>query len=170
MARDKGIAVENWEHLEVREQFFDKFDIADININLLLFQSGYLTVKKRLEDTYVLSYPNKEVEQALFNNLMEAYSGHSPEDSEKLLKEIKGSLEKKQMASFIDQMKAFIASIPYNLAEAGAERYYHLVFYLVLKSLVRKSIPGEIYQSRQERCCRRDREFHLYYRIQNRER
>ena len=68
----KKIAVENWEHLEVREQFFDKFDIADISINLMLFQTGYLTVKKRLEDTYVLSYPNQEVEQALLNSLMEA--------------------------------------------------------------------------------------------------
>lgn len=38
----------------------------------MLFQTGYLTVKKRLEDTYVLSYPNQEVEQALLNSLMEA--------------------------------------------------------------------------------------------------
>lgn len=140
LIKEKKIAVENWEHLEVREQFFDKFDIADININLMLFQTGYLTVKKRLEDTYVLSYPNREVEQALLNNLMEAYSGHSLEDSEKLIKNIKESLEKKQMDSFIDQMKAFIASIPYNLVEADAERFYHLVFYLVLKLL-----DGRIY-------------------------
>jgi hypothetical protein len=72
LIKGKQIAVENWEHLEVREQFFDKFDIADININLMLFQTGYLTVKKRLEDTYVLSYPNREVEQALLNSLKEA--------------------------------------------------------------------------------------------------
>ena len=141
LIKGKQIAVENWEHLEVREQFFDKFDIADININLMLFQTGYLTVKKRLEDIYVLSYPNREVEQALLNNLMEAYSGHSLEDSEKLIKNIKESLEKKQMDSFIDQMKAFIASIPYNLVEADAERFYHLVFYLVLKLLDGKIYP-----------------------------
>jgi len=141
MVKEKGSAVENWEHLEVREQFFDKFDIADININLMLFQTGYLTVKKRLEDAYVLSYPNREVEYALLNNLMEVYSGRSLEDAEKLIKEIKESLEKKQIDSFIQQMKAFIASIPYNLVEAGAERFYHLVFYLVLKLLIGKVSP-----------------------------
>ncbi|MDQ1352265.1 MAG: hypothetical protein QG657_2571 [Acidobacteriota bacterium] len=138
MVKEKGIAVENLEYLEVREQFFDKFDIADININLMLFQTGYLTVKKRHEGTYVLSYPNKEVGHALLNNLMEVYSGHSLEDTEKLIKNVKESLEKKQVDLFIDQMKAFIASIPYNLGEAGAERFYHLVFYLVLKLLIGK--------------------------------
>ncbi len=141
LIKEKNIAVENWEYLEVREQFFDKFDIANININLMLFQTGYLTVKKRLEDTYVLSYPNREVEHALLNNLMEAYSGHSLEDTEKLIKDIKESLEKEQLDFFIDQMKAFIASIPYNLVEAGAERFYYLVFYLVLKLLIGKVYP-----------------------------
>jgi hypothetical protein len=141
MARKKGIAVENWDYLEVREQFFDKFDIADININLMFFQTGYLTVKKRLEHSYILSYPNREVEHALLNNLMEVYSGRSLEEAEKLIDDIKESLEKKQIDSFIRQMKAFIASIPYNLVESGAERFYHLVFYLVMKSLIVKVYP-----------------------------
>jgi len=141
MVKEKGIAIENWESLEVREQFFDKFDIGDINVNLMLFQTGYLTVKKRLEDIYVLSYPNQEVEHALLNNLMEAYSGHSLEDTERLIKDIKESLEKNQVAPFIDKMKAFIASIPYNLVEADAERFYHLVFYLVLKLLTGRVYP-----------------------------
>ncbi len=141
LVREKNIAVENWEYLEVPEQFFDKFDITDVNINLMLFQTGYLTIKKHIDDTYVLSYPNREVGQALLNNLMEVYSGHSQEDTKKLIKEIKESLEQKQMDSFIDRMKAFIASIPYNLVEAGAERFYHLVFYLVLKLLIGKVYP-----------------------------
>lgn len=64
MARVKGIDVKAWEELEVTEQFFDKFDIADINTSLLLFQDGYLTIKKQKGETYVLSYPNREVEEA----------------------------------------------------------------------------------------------------------
>ena len=72
---------------------------------------------------------------------MEVYSGHSLEDTKKLIKDIKESLEEKQMDSFIDRMKAFIASIPYNLVEADAERFYHLVFYLVLKLLIGKVYP-----------------------------
>jgi hypothetical protein len=64
MARMKGIDVKAWEELEVTEQFFDKFDIADINTSLLLFQDGYLTIKKQKGETFVLSYPNREVEEA----------------------------------------------------------------------------------------------------------
>ncbi len=138
MIKEKGVAVDNWESLEVGSQFFDKFDISDINIHLMFFQTGYLTVKKRFEDIYVLSYPNREVEHALVNNLIEAFSGHTSEVTQKLIKDIKESLGKKQLEKFIDTMKAFIASIPYNLIEAEAERFYHLVFYLILKLLIEK--------------------------------
>jgi len=141
MIKEKGTDAANWESLEVREQFFDKFDITNININLLLFQTGYLTIKKRIEETYILSYPNREVEHSLLNNLMETYSEYSLEETERAIKEIKESLEKKQIDTFVQRMKAFIASIPYNLIEAGAERFYHLVFYLVLKLLIGKVFP-----------------------------
>jgi hypothetical protein len=141
MIKQKGTAVQDWERMEVREQFFDKFDIANINLNLLLFQTGYLTVKSRHEELYVLSYPNKEVEQAFLYNIMEEYSGTVFENAEKLLRGIKESLAKKQVDLYIEQMKALIASIPYNLVEAGVERFYHLVFYLVMKLLTGKVFP-----------------------------
>ncbi|MCX6578623.1 MAG: hypothetical protein NT166_00390 [Candidatus Aminicenantes bacterium] len=46
-----------------------------INTSLLLFQTGYLTIKKHEGETYVLSYPNREVENAFLYNLVEEFSG-----------------------------------------------------------------------------------------------
>ncbi|PID78394.1 MAG: hypothetical protein CSA18_03880 [Deltaproteobacteria bacterium] len=53
------------ENLEVNERLLNSFDIENINIETLLFQSGYLTIKKITEDykgyTYILDFPNFEV-------------------------------------------------------------------------------------------------------------
>ncbi|HLP45616.1 MAG TPA: hypothetical protein VK469_06705 [Candidatus Kapabacteria bacterium] len=38
-------------------------------------QTGYLTIKKHEGETYVLSYPNREVENAFLYNLVEEFSG-----------------------------------------------------------------------------------------------
>ncbi|MDQ1352613.1 MAG: hypothetical protein QG657_2919 [Acidobacteriota bacterium] len=141
MARKKGIDIKVWEELMVTEQFFDKFDITDININLLLFQTGYLTIKKHEGDMYVLSYPNREVENAFLYNLVEEFSGKGEDVSGSLIREIKEALENNDVEGFIGKMKAFLASIPYNLVEGDVEKYYHLVFYLVLKPLISKVTP-----------------------------
>lgn len=53
----------------VREEFFNQFDIENIDTDLLLFQAGYLTVKKYDGERYTLSYPNKEVQSAFFHFL-----------------------------------------------------------------------------------------------------
>ncbi|MCX6578626.1 MAG: hypothetical protein NT166_00405 [Candidatus Aminicenantes bacterium] len=39
------------------------------------FQTGYLTIKKHEDETNVLSYPNREVENAFLYNLVEEFSG-----------------------------------------------------------------------------------------------
>ena len=44
------------------------FDIEEIRIEALLFQTGYLTIKEMIEEDwleYRLCYPNKEVKVAL---------------------------------------------------------------------------------------------------------
>jgi hypothetical protein len=38
-----------------------------INTSLLLFQTGYLTIKRHEGETYVLSYPNREIEEAFLS-------------------------------------------------------------------------------------------------------
>ena len=59
----------------VSEHFFNKFDIQKIDIYSLMFQTGYLTIKKRNEDDeYTLAFPNEEVRCAFESNLLEEYS------------------------------------------------------------------------------------------------
>ena len=41
-------------------------DVTGGGAELFLYQSGYLTIKNVIEDSYVLGFPNREVKKALF--------------------------------------------------------------------------------------------------------
>ncbi len=141
MARMRGLDVRGWDALEVDDSFFDKFDIANMDTDLLLFQTGYLTIKKYENETYTLSYPNREVEHALLKNLVEEFSGQRQVVSRSMGLALRKALEKNNLKGFIEKMKAFLAAIPYTLVTGDVEKYYHLVFYLVLKLAMGKVNP-----------------------------
>ncbi len=141
MARLKSVDVRSLESLVVDESFFNSFDVSMIDIDLLLFQTGYLTIKRQKDDAYFLSYPNREVEQAFTKHLLAEFAGQPPKVFNNLGSEIQNALRMNDISYFIEQMKTFLAAIPYNLVTSEAEKYYHLVFYLVLKTAMGKVSP-----------------------------
>lgn len=80
MLRNQKIKIEKLETKKVNDIFFESFDIRTytIPVLLVLFQTGYLTIKKNIfevdREKYLLTYPNKEVEEAFIHNLIESYS------------------------------------------------------------------------------------------------
>ena len=69
----------NLEHLEVDSFLTNSFDIEDLSLESILFQSGYLTVDKveRVfdNDIYHLTFPNKEVRLAFNSYLIKSLIG-----------------------------------------------------------------------------------------------
>ena len=56
---------------------FESYDVDNLEVTSMLFQTGYLTIKKRTidkqgEKLYRLSYPNKEVRNILGCSLKES--------------------------------------------------------------------------------------------------
>jgi hypothetical protein len=141
MIMEKNLNIENFENIQVREEFFNQFDIENIDTDLLLFQAGYLTIKEIHDGRYKLSYPNKEVQSAFFHFLLEKYSDKSHGDVEKIIPQIKGALKGKNISSFVEKIKALFAGIPYNISLPGYEAYYHSIIYIVLKILGIDIIP-----------------------------
>jgi hypothetical protein len=143
MARMRGLDVRGWDEFEVDDSFFDKFDIANIDTDLLLFQTGYLTIKKYENETYTLSYPNREVEHAFLNNLVEEFSGQRQAVFKDMGLALNNTLKNNNIKGFIETMQAFFAAIPYTLVTGDVEKYYHLVFYLALKLAMGKVNPEQ---------------------------
>lgn len=130
---EKGLNIEEWENLRVRRSFFSQFDIENVNPGLLLFQSGYLTIKGFDGERYLLSYPNKEVQSALFHFLLEKYSNKSHGDVEKIIPGMREALVERNMESFIETIRVLFSDIPYNISLPRYEAYYHSLIHIVLK-------------------------------------
>ncbi|MCK5807678.1 ATP-binding protein [bacterium] len=134
--RDKGIDITDLEAYPVTGSFFDKFDIVNIDIISLLFQTGYLTMKEKNRYGFtILSYPNNEVKLSFSENLLESFSRRKQSELGKISLALIEALEANDMETFQAEINALFASIPYPIFIAEKERYYHSIIYLILKLL-----------------------------------
>ncbi|MDR2399050.1 MAG: ATP-binding protein [Endomicrobium sp.] len=130
----------------VGEDSLNGLDYDKIESTALLFQTGYLTIKKE-ESTelglqYELDFPNMEVRNAFITNVLEYYSnGQSREINRirvNLGKQIKGKDEK----GLEESLKILFAHIPSNL-HISLEAYYHSML-MMLMMAVGYEVEGEV--------------------------
>lgn len=133
MTRKANIPVHKLENVPVSESFFEKFNIRDIDVMALLFQTGYLSIKRFDGQTYFLSYPNREVRMSFLQNLLEGYSFKKLNETEELKSTIKQALSEQNTDRLIRSFKTLFSSIPYDLAIPQLEAYYHSLLYAALK-------------------------------------
>jgi hypothetical protein len=70
LLKEKNYFIPQLENLVVGEEIINSFDIEEIKLETLLFQTGYLTIKKQIIDEfefieYHLGVPNKEIQKSL---------------------------------------------------------------------------------------------------------
>jgi hypothetical protein len=108
-----------------------------------LFQTGYLTIKEwdKRRQTVTLDFPNKEVANAFSFHLLTEFTEKGIEKTDALVLRMTSQLHAGTVAPFIESLKALFAGIAYPIQPAGEsgienhEKYYHTMFYLVLKLL-----------------------------------
>jgi hypothetical protein len=125
---------------ELNANAFNAFEIANIDIKLLLFQTGYLTVKSvrknRVSDTlsYLLDIPNEEVRIGLMTHLFAGFAESSISNTATARDNMMEQLLDGDTSAFDRNLKALIANIPYQL-HVPEEKYYHSLFLLWLNML-----------------------------------
>ena len=62
------------EKLELDESSFSTYEIENLHIEALLFQTGYLTIAGHDEYFYTLDYPNQEVKSSFMKNLYDLFT------------------------------------------------------------------------------------------------
>ena len=99
-----------------------KFDVNDIGIEALLFQTGYLTIAEERQEGfrtfYRLDYPNLEVRLSLNDQLL----GHLGKTSRETLDEgraLCGLLVTHDFEGFADRLRSYLAGIPYQWHATG---------------------------------------------------
>jgi hypothetical protein len=136
LIKSQQIELMEFENLAVTGFTFDTYDIENMDISALLFQTGYLTIKKiTIEDeekTYELSYPNHEVRNSFLTYLLGEYTQKKSGVNTRLLKRIGKAAAADDMDRFVRELKSLFASIPYHIFIGDREAYYHTIIYLVL--------------------------------------
>ncbi|MFN8575727.1 MAG: AAA family ATPase [Candidatus Sericytochromatia bacterium] len=128
------------ENIVLSENNFDSYDVDNMNIYALLFQTGYLTIKnikyiRNYQKEYTLSYPNMEVKESLFNLVLKQESKEEQIDKSIIIGNLVEALERDNITEFISIMKTIFADIPYDIFIKNQESYYHTILYLVVSLL-----------------------------------
>jgi len=140
MIRAKQYFLPDLENLEVSEQLLNTFDVGNIPIESLMFQTGYLTIKKTAtifnQVIHTLSYPNFEVKNAFNQYLIGYFTEHRFQPDARLYK----TLLEDDFTGLKAQIERLFAAIPYtahgNLTHY--EGFYVSVIYAFLASLDRR--------------------------------
>jgi Predicted AAA-ATPase/PD-(D/E)XK nuclease superfamily len=113
------------------------YDIEDLNVRTLLFQAGYLTVKSRNNEdgTYILDYPNREVEQATTDYILAAFLQADLAEVQTPILQIKDAFLANNVEKAVNIMHSVLKDVPNHLLRGKKEDFYHAVVHLYYKYL-----------------------------------
>ena len=134
----------------VTGDLFDSFEMSMVDIQKLMYQTGYLTIgetetvdagTENEERLYHLRFPNSEVRRSFNNQVMEHYAGLRPLESGDLTRRLVAEIRNGDVDAFMNRLKTLFAKIPYNL-HGRQERDYQTILFVVFLML-RVSVAGE---------------------------
>jgi len=121
----------------VKASTFNKYDVDNINITAIMFQTGYLTIKKydRKTRRYLLEFPNEEVREAFLDFAVKHYANSTPGEMESVVDTLLEALAHTDMHSFFTALQALFSSITVKQLDKVKEYegFYHSIIYIVLK-------------------------------------
>ena len=145
LIKEKNYYIPDLENVELTANQLEIFDIEKIKIVPMLFQTGYLTIKDVLENTFTLTYPNQEVRTS-FNEILLAEITEADEAityATKLGKAFKNE-DFEEIRYYIN---AIFSDIPYPHYKKADENYFHTIIYLSL-TLTGYNAKSELLSSR----------------------
>ena len=126
--------LENMTTEELSTDTLNSIDIMDQNPLPLLYQSGYLTLKgyDREFDTYVLGFPNREVEQGFIKYLLPFYTPKTNEQSTFAIAQFVKDVRKGDAEGFMHRLQDFFANGDYQ-AVGKTELYFQNTLYVFFR-------------------------------------
>ena len=143
LIRENNYFLPKLSNVVLGEELMSSFDIENIDLEVLLYQSGYLTIDKVIIDEdldfieYKLKIPNKEVKSSL-NNFILNYLYKQTETISKQRNMIK-ALKNANLEELKNSLVSIFATIPYNNYTKNDiskyEGFYASIVYVYLQSL-----------------------------------
>ena len=106
----------------------EKFD--ELDVNSILLQTGYLTIKKiKPSGTFILDYPNKEVQQSFGQFLLSEYT-HTPV-TVPYGPNILEALDQNNLAGVIKIINELVQAVPDQNYIKDEEKFFHAIIHLI---------------------------------------
>ncbi len=138
LIKERNIDVKEYDkQINISRSVLDSYEISNIDTSVLLFQTGYLTIKECIRDeefvSFQMGYPNMEVRSSIYLFMGAEFAGlHNLKYSD-TVNRLMIALKQNKIEDFIKSIRVLFADISSNLASNQKESYYHTVLYLALK-------------------------------------
>ena len=96
----------------------------------MLYQSGYVTIKKTDGYDYILGFPNEEVRVSFIKGLAPYYTKKAATETNSVIQRTMRAFRMHDVDTAMKLLRSFYSSIPYN-AEKQDENHYKTIFYLI---------------------------------------
>jgi len=128
--------VKKLEKYEVDPTFLGTFEIGELPIVPILYQSGYLTIETYNPETqkYTLKFPNREVLDSFQEYILAALVNSNARNVVQLISQLRQALESNDIEDFCAMFKSMLAGIPSYL-HVDREAYYHSIFHIIVNLL-----------------------------------
>ena len=128
--------LENMTTEELSTDTLNSIDIMDENPLPLLYQSGYLTLKSYDEefDSYILGFPNREVEQGFIKYLLPFYTPKTDQKSRFAVSQFVKDVRSGDAEGFMHRLQDFFANGDYQVV-GDTEKYFQNTLYVFFRLL-----------------------------------
>jgi hypothetical protein len=123
----------DFNQLKVQSEILDSYEIENLNIRTLLFQTGYLTVKaiNKLTGAFLLDYPNREVEKAMSNQILALMTGKQQIDTP--LFNLQDAFLDHETERVVQILNSMLRDIPYQLLQYDREAFFHSLVHIIFR-------------------------------------
>lgn len=137
LIQDRKYYVPQLESFDGGDEILGSFEIDNLSLETILFQTGYITIKSKSEldseNVYTFSYPNLEVKKSLNRYILKFLSQVPISDRTKTWINIRKALAAGDLESVNENFIFFFASIPHDWYRKNRiseyEGYYASIFY-----------------------------------------
>lgn len=111
---------------------FLSYDIEDLQLLPLMFQTGYITILEEDEfGLFRIGYPNKEVKESLLRFMIGSFRQEEISLSTPIAIELYRAFAANDLEKVMRIVKSIFKNIPNHIFIADKEYYYHSIVYLI---------------------------------------
>lgn len=153
------------EGMEVSDQILKSYDLENLDYRAILFQTGYVTLKERLDiGYYSLTYPNREVRQSLLCFILGDYIYKFPGDSLPIAYQTRNNMRAGNLEKVMEIIHiGLFAKIPNELFRQHYENFYHAIIFVCFR-LIGQLMQCEVShsQGRIDAVCETDKYVYIF--------